>query len=199
MNKIISSIHGNLCGDGSVYLYKEARTLKDINRYNRKNPIRIRYGITYTNNHRELIHIFKNNFKKLFPDIKFDWSRQNEIKIRNKKIVKFFLNFGEYGSNKWRIPNNIKNGSKSIKVAWLRSFFDDEATITGRRIIVSSINKEGVQEISSLLDSLKIKNRFVHYLTKSNIVVYDIKRYYKLIGFNHRLKLNKLKRIINIF
>lgn len=193
VNQQIASIHGNLCGDGCLTKYFVSGGPGDISRYNRKNKRRLRYLIVYTNNRKELLKKFKNNLRILFPDIKFSCSKENEVRTRNKSIVKFFEKFGNFKSREWKIPKEIMNGKIRVKTAWLKSFFDDEGTIKGNRVISSSVNRNGMKQVHILLNRLKIKNKLKHYKTKSDVIVYNQKRYEKLIGFDHKLKLVKLK------
>ena len=135
----------------------------------------------------------------LFPNIKFSNHKENEVRIRNNSIIKYFLNYGNFGSREWRISKEIKNGNNKIKSEWLKSFFNDEATISGKRIIVSSVNKIGLCDVKYLLDSLDINNKFFDYSKncfKYNLVVYDFKKYKKLVGFDHEIKKVKLDNLI---
>ena len=192
MNEIIASIHGNLCGDGSLYVFEELRDRRDIIERNRKNNYRLRYGITYTNNQKELLNKFRKNMKKLFPKMKFSFSRTNEVKLRNKEIVLFFKKYGEYGSRVWRIHNKIKRGNKEVKGAWIKSFCDDEATIAGNRIIVRSVNKSGLEDVLEMLNSLKIKAILRQYEQIFSLTIYDLVRFKELIDFDHSSKRQKL-------
>lgn len=200
MNPIISSVHANLCGDGCISEIKENRGIWDIRRYNRKKKNRTRYVIVYTNNSEELLIKFKKNIRFLFPNITFSNSRWNEVRIRNKNIVNFFYRFGEYGSRKWRIPNEIKYGTKKIKIAWIKSFFDDEATVYRRRIIIETVNKSGMKDLSFLLDSLKIENKLKKRRLAGlyGITVYNTRRYESLIGFDHKSKSQKLATFLRM-
>lgn len=193
MNSIVASIHGNLCGDGCVSIFYERRSSKN-------NYLRRRYNIMYTNHRPELIKKFKNNIKKCFSWVKFSNSREGEVRIRTKEIVTHFLKYSKkYGSYDWYIPKEILNGSRIIKTNWLRSYFDDEATVDKYRIVVSSVNKKGLKQAYNLLKSLKFKNiKFYSFSAKYCIYISreDVNKFHKVIGFDYKIKKSKLNKLV---
>ncbi len=193
MNNILASIHGNLCGDGCISIFYERRSLKN-------NYLRRRYNIMYTNNRPELIKKFKDNIKKCFPWVKFSNSREGEVRIRTKKIIMHFLKYSKYGSRNWYIPKEILNSNRDIKSNWLRSYFDDDATVDKYRIVVSSVNKKGLKQVYNLLKSLKFKNiKFYSFSSKYCIYISkeDVNKFQKIINFDHKIKRKKLDRLVN--
>lgn len=54
-----------------------------------------------------------------------------------------------------------------------------------------------MEQVSLILESLNIENKLRHYNRISRITVYDTRKYADLIGFDHRLKSTKPKKIID--
>lgn len=200
MDNILASIHGNLCGDGCVSIFDTKRNIADIKKYNRKNLLKKRYDIMYTNNRPELIKKFKYNIKLCFPWVKFGSSRKGEVRIRDKRIITHFLKYSKYGSYEWYIPTIITKGNEELKISWLRSYFDDESTVDKYRIVVGSVNKKGLKQVYNLLKSLKFRDiKFYSFSSKYCIYISkeDVNKFQKVINFDHKIKREKLNRLVN--
>jgi len=76
----LARIHAHICGDGYVYSYKTKDIYGPWAKY-RKNPIRTKYFIGYSNNNIDLLKEFQKDIYKVF-------------KIKGKKIYK---NDDDYG------------------------------------------------------------------------------------------------------
>ena len=192
-----ASLHGNLCGDGCISQYKVKYGIREMITQRRKKKFRDRKTMVYTNNRPELLEKFKKNIKKLFPLVKFSNSKFNEVRLRAVYVINTFQRYGNYGSWVWEIPYSIFNGKENLKTEWIKSFFDDEATIAGRRILADSVNRKGLSQVSSMLDNLNIENTIKEYKTKARLVVYNLERYHQLIGFDHLLKKEILTKKLN--
>jgi hypothetical protein len=143
----LSRIHAHLCGDGSVFIFKTKE--KDRN---------FGGGVGYYNKNQLLLDKFREDFNKLFG-VKMKMRKNKEVIIRSVKRARWFIeNFGEFGSKKWRIPKEIKDSSKEIKLEWLKAFFEDEAYDEKRynRLKIKSMNQTGLMDAKELLDSIGI-------------------------------------------
>lgn len=143
----LARIHAHLCGDGAVFIFRTKA--KDRNWTG---------GIGYYNNNQQLLNKFRADFSKLFG-VKMKMRKNREVSIRSVKRAKEFIEkFGKFGSREWRIHSSIKNSDKSIKLEWLKAFFEDEAYHEKRynRLKTKSINFSGLKDVKEILDSMGI-------------------------------------------
>ncbi len=183
---------GFLAGDGTVGIRKE----------NKRNAIH--HDIAFYPDHSSMIGPFIEAFTYLYikkPLVRKK-SKYYSIKVSSKfaclDLVKT-INFGLY---KWEVPFNFLDTDES-KIEWLRSFFDCEAYISNQDIRVQSVNERGLLQVKKLLGELGIDANMYKYERKNkkwstNYILSIMKKDYRKmylnkIGFNHILKLNKLK------
>jgi hypothetical protein len=115
------------------------------------------------------------------------------------------LNFVSFYSREWRMPHL----NKQLTKIWLRAFFDCEAwvfckTHQNRHIGVDCINKEGLNQVIIVLNSLGIKT--IYKLNKKRkmhrIFIYgkeNLKIFQKEVGFLHPDKSKKLRETLGDF
>lgn len=159
----LARIHAHLCGDGSVFIFKTKA--KDRN---------FIAGITYSNNNQRLLDNFRKDFSKLFG-VKMKMNEQVDVSVKSIKIFQELTErFGDFGSRKWRIHDSIKHANATIKLEWLKAFFEDEAYDEKRhnRLRIKSMNLIGLRDAKEMLDSLGISSSITgpncdesHYLT----------------------------------
>ena len=99
--------------------------------------------------------------------------------------------------------NFLKN--ETLKIEWLKSFFDGEGHVSNRDIRLQSVNEKGLRQVKQLLSDIGIESRFYKYERKNrnwntNYILSIIKKDYRKmylnkIGFNHEIKLSKLKQL----
>ena len=110
-----------------------------------------------------------------------------------------------FTTNDWRIPIEIKNANRQIKASFLKGLFDSDASVSSKGYIrIQKINKQGLEEVYNLLNSLNINSNFetLKRLTVKNNKVYMISinklkertKFYKMIGFEI---LRKNERLLN--
>lgn len=153
----IARIHAHVCGDGSVYISYRKRSPCDLKKRNWSNIYRNEYTIEYYNNELELVFEFVNDFKISFNrNLK---TIKNKVRFRNVKYIIEKLELSGKNSYNWYIPKFLMNSKEEIFCNWIRAFFDDESYIhpLRRRIVVKSMNKNGLLQIKSLLTKLKIR------------------------------------------
>jgi len=143
----LARIHAHLCGDGFVCIWRTKQ--KD------RNFIAV---VGYCNNNQILLDSFRRDFSKLFG-VKMKMRKNKDVSIKSLRIFKELTSqFGEFGSRKWRISEQIKGADKRIKLEWMKSFFEDEAYHERRynRLKTKSMNFLGLKDIKDILDSLGI-------------------------------------------
>jgi len=143
----LARIHAHLCGDGSVFIFKIKA--KDRN---------FRAGIAYSNNNQRLLDDFRKDFTKLFG-VKMKMNEKVDVSVKSIKIFQELTGrFGDFGSRKWRVHNSIKNANATMKLEWLKAFFEDEAYDEKRynRLRIKSMNLIGLRDAKEMLDSLGI-------------------------------------------
>ena len=146
----LARIHAHICGDGYIYSYKDKDIYGPWAKY-RKNPIRTRYRVCYSNNNSDLLKEFRADIFRVFR-IKGRKVYKNDIKIDSKKIWKFFKQIDVGNSYNWSIPKEIRSGSENVQKNWIRAFFDDEADFDDDgRIRVKCVNKKGLIQIIEML------------------------------------------------
>ena len=114
-NSDFVSIHAYLCSDG--YVVRNLKTQK--HKY---------YRIALRNTNVVLLKDFQNKFYKIFK-LKPIIYRNEVCRISSKKLYFWFLQYGSFYSNEWRLPKLNKDKLKF----WLRSYFDCEAWVICRK------------------------------------------------------------------
>ena len=184
---------GFLSGDGSVGIRKE----------NKRNNA-IHHDIAFYPDHFSMIGPFIEAFTYLYLKKPLVRKKKNHysIKVSSKFACLDLIETVDFGLHKWRVPFSFLNTTDS-KIEWLRSFFDCEGYVGNRDIRVQSVNKKGLQQVKKLLGELGIESKMYKYERKNenwntNYILSIMKKdhrkmYLNKIGFNHILKLNKLK------
>jgi len=189
-------IFGYLAGDGNVYV---GNTEKNKN-----------FTVRFFPDHKSLIEPYVEAFISVYnknPKVK-KLNNYYSLRVDSKIIVEDILKTSQFGVNKWEVPKFVLNDD-DCKVEWLRAFFDAEAYFDGKRIKLQTINEKGMNQVESLLLSLGIHVSRYEYLPKNikwkkNYIliisrISEIKKFDKLIGFNHKVKDNKLIDSVNLY
>ncbi len=125
--------------------------------------------------------------------------------IGNKTACLDLLSYCKLGTETWTIPHWIYINRKYLK-EWLRAFYDCEGYVGKDRIVIQTINKNGMVLIKKLLKKFEIESNLYIYERKNfnwktNYILIimrkeSVRKYFKEIGFNHSRKKQKLKEII---
>ena len=124
--------------------------------------------------------------------------------IRSKIAFEDMEEYATYFSKDWFIKSWLFNSSLNIKKEFLRSLYDDEGSVLKEHkrgvIRLYSINEKGLKQIQELLLHFGIPTIMRSgYGARRNvfaIVTYDLKQFYKKIGFNLTRKQERLKEIL---
>lgn len=166
----------------------------------------------YINSNKTLIGNFdemlKNSFGEVNNKLRFGaGSNKNCYEYRFSKIIvellEHFYQLKLYRAEK--LPSVIFDLPREFSVSVIKAFADDEGTVdSSRRIGICSNSKELLQTLVDLLEKKFSFNNVTNILRKGEghyyfyIKVGDIEKYDKEIGFNHPLKKQKLKELIEL-
>ncbi len=166
----------------------------------------------YINSNKTLIGNFnemlKNNFGEVNNKLRFGTgSNKNCYEYRFSKIIvellQHFYNLQLYKAEK--LPSVIFDLPREFSVSVIKAFADDEGTVdSNRRIGICSNSKELLETLIRLLKEKLLFNNITEATEKGKghyyfyIKVGDIEKYDKEIGFNHPLKKQKLKELIEL-
>ncbi|UCD03792.1 MAG: LAGLIDADG family homing endonuclease [Candidatus Woesearchaeota archaeon] len=199
MNSEEARIVAHVCGDGwlSTYIEKNALHIVNGRKYYQN---RRRYQIGYCNTQDILLREFEKDMIKQFG--LYARKVRNEFRFRSKRVFKKISELGGGKSDSWFISKEVFNSDKTIKMEWIRAFFDDECTfdIISKRIRIKSTNKKGLNQVMNLLLDLKIPSN-VTGPNKGNTFYLTIKKenvldFHKIIKLKHREKRDKILKFI---
>lgn len=190
-----SAICGFLAGDGNICkrFYKG----------------RLHCEVRFFPDNQEMIKTYCKFIKLLYK--KTPWIKNHQeysqVRITSKTIVEDLTDITKFGIHDWRLPIKLFeiNGAKEN---WLRAFFSAEAYVGPNVIKVQTVNKEGMLEISNILNELGIQHNFYYYTPKitkqSQVAIITIgtkkarRIFYDKIGFWHSKKTEALKKTLRL-
>ncbi|MAG52609.1 MAG: hypothetical protein CMH62_01465 [Nanoarchaeota archaeon] len=187
-----SRICGFLAGDGNI--------LKSNNKTCTHNTVRFfPDDKSLVESFNKALSLVYNKEAKIKNKGKFYW-----VYIDSKVIVEDLLKTTTFDKLNWKVP---KIKTKKEKIEWLKAYFDCEAHVNKKIIVVKSVNKMGLVQVKNLLKEFDITSKIYNYKPKNknwntNFILIiskkeDRRKYLKKIGFNHTIKLKKLNKIIN--
>ena len=196
-------IHAHVCGDGYLTIYIERHALRVVRGRRYYRP-RVRYVVGYSNNEPALIQEFVSDVRKTYNVSCRVLVRNGhyEARLKSKRVFSRLRELGAGPSRGWRIGEDILQSHADVKKAWLRAFFDDEASVLPHegRIRVKSMNKHGLEQVSHLLAGLGIASRITGqnkdgswYLVLSGT---HARRYVAEVGFLHPEKSLKARELL---
>ena len=169
------------------------------------NPKRGQYYIGYSNSNEVLIHQFKNDMCRVYGLNKGSQRMNNHgvtmVEYGSKKAFRAIRSF--VGS-KTRIPTCIMIGTRKIKIAFIRAFFDDEGRVIfspethTRKIAGTSTNPVIRKQLITLLENIGIIGREngvdVTITDKENIHKFSAK-----VGFTHGITVKRKRKFSKWF
>lgn len=185
---------GFLAGDGTVKIRVENK---------RKNATH--YEIYFYPDHPSLIKAYLEAFTELYGKKPLVKNEGNYYRVRTQCKVTCLdlLKVCKFGVHSWTVPFNFLTNDK-LKKEWLRAFFDCESYVGKKVVQLQSVNKKGLNQINNILKEFGIESKIYKYKRKNKnwninyilcIMKEDARRaYLDKIGFNHDIKLTKLKK-----
>jgi intein/homing endonuclease len=185
-----SKILGFLAGDGHVCIRKEKTSLH--------------HEIEFYPDNQVLAKHFAYAYHELYEQtpVTKNHGRYFVVRIASKAACKDLLNTANFGILKWRVPGQYLSSHKQ-ESEWVRAFYDCEAHVDKTRIVLQSVNKEGILEVQRLLKKFDVESRVYEYKRRNknwnmNYLLFIQKRksreaFLNNIGFNHPVKLEKLR------
>lgn len=162
-----------------------------------------RYDICFYPDNIHVAELFSDTYLQLYgrlPKIKPEINHYR-IRVVHKKAGKELTELAKFYGLDWELPYSVLDSSESKK-EWLKAFFDSEAYVGKRTIVVNSVNKKGLQQVQQLLNELEIQSRLYEYHRKqknwntnyilSIMRIGDRQNFLKRVGFNHPAKQEKL-------
>ena len=130
----------------------------------------------YRNHKSECIEFFSKDknllkhYQKIIYEI-FGYNpnitKDNKIHICRRKPISIITKYTEIGHLKWKVPDLILKSKQEIKIAFLKGYFEGDGTASNR-IRMFSTNKSGLNQVSLILDDLKIKHTWQGPILKEN-------------------------------
>lgn len=159
--------------------------------------------IMFYPDHRDVAKLFVITFEQLYGRTPRIHPLENHFRVRlkHKAAGKELISLTAFNGLEWHLPSQILS-TIDTKREWLRAFFDCEAYVGPRTIVVNSVNETGLREVKQLLSEFGIASRFYVYHRKqknwnTNYILVigkknDRQTFLKRIGFNHPTKQRKL-------
>jgi hypothetical protein len=193
-NFLKARICGYLAGDGNVSIRKENICNK------------IHHEIRFFPDHISLIKPYMIAFKRTYNKTPSIVKKKNHyiIRINSKVVAHDLLSICSFGLKNWTTP---KFNDKKCKIEWLRSMFDSDSYVGNNYIRLKTVNKKGLESVKQLLNEFNIETHRIYFYKPKNKrwsvnYILDIRRieslkkYAKIIGFNHKIKEEKLLNLI---
>lgn len=185
-------LHAYLCGDGSVSVRRERASGK------------LHCEIRFYPDHISMLNVYSDAFWMVYgkrPHVK-RLKNHFRVAITSITAAQDLLLDGPFSSTDWKVPGRVIH-DECYSIEWLRAFFDAEAYVGRKRICLQCVNNDGLTQVETMLKRLGIDSRRYVYRRKqrnwnTNYHLVMASRsskaaFLKMVGFNHKLKLNRLK------
>lgn len=147
----MARIHAHVCGDGHMFRKRERDDYGYLKEYKR-GKYRTRYGFAYTNLNPALIRSFAEDVKSVFGLNGYYLPQKWALYVKSMNAWKILKRLGAGKSRDWFIHEEILHSDDTVKAAWLRTFFDDEAHfVPNGGIRVRSVNRPGLEQAAQML------------------------------------------------
>ncbi len=185
-----SRLLGYIAGDGNILVSGKGKCTHNT--------------LRFYPDHESLITPYEEAIKTIYNKKSKIKKEKNyySLTIDSKPLIEDITSICYLDTHNWKIPNFVLK-EKINQIEWIKAFFDAEAYVHNKYIRVQSVNSQGLIQIKYILKNLGIHSRIYEYTpTKKEhnkvfmLTIYRNeakKRYLCLIGFNHTIKLKKLK------
>jgi intein/homing endonuclease len=162
-----AEILGLLCSEGThCCKYIPVETKFDKKRGKYYTYVRGREMIAFGNLNKLLLKHFQDLLLKVYkyPTKITGVPTSLKINITKNCIINDLLRYTDFGYAKWKIPEEIMNGSSGVKAAFIRGLYEGDGTklqFSWKPYIDFHMkNHEALKQLHSLLKSLGINSRF---------------------------------------
>lgn len=133
------------------------------------------------------------------------------MRLSSKTVLEFLESKGDFKTEKWSIPSEIKNGKDELKCALARGIFDSEgySTYSGRarRVELEMKNRDGIVELKNILEELGVYSQVEQSGKKEKkdtylLRIYDrksIERFKREVGFSIQRKQDALVDLLKSY
>jgi intein/homing endonuclease len=193
-NFLKARLCGFLAGDGSLMVRRD-------------NNNDLHYVLRFFPDHESIIESFIECLENVYgktPITKRNYNHDG-IVCYSKTVVEDLMSVGKFGITNWRVPFKILKDDKS-KIEWLKAFFDSEGYVGKNNIKIQTVNGKGMNDVRKLLLEFGINSRKYLYKPKNenwnsvHILIIGSKqdkmKFLNTVGFNHKLKLTKLRKML---
>ena len=175
MDASLARLHARICGDGNVSKYKTSESDRDR-----------RAEIMYTNYDEKNISEFRRDLNSNF-DVR-GTRYENQVRIKSIRIVEELEDrFGEFSSNGFVVPEDIKASSEEVKLSWLRAFIRDEGYFDHQndRLRIKLMNKKALFDIKQLFSDVDVPSKITGPNSDESwyLTVSDIDNYSRILKF----------------
>lgn len=189
-----AEILGYLCSEGNDNDFDKKYFIFDNRRnksyYSRSNKCWINFSNTDKTLQNRFIYLMESVYNYRLRAYK-----KGSFYIQRKQVVSDLRKYTLFGSRRWWVPRILfLNKYKKHAFRFIRAYLDGDGTIYRKHIDIDSVNFKSLPELNRLINKFKIKTYYYIYKSRSRILIKDIKRFQKLIGFIHPEKKEKLKK-----
>lgn len=186
---LLTRLIGYLQGDGSICVRNDRNVTK--------------YHVMFCPDHIIVAELYGRTFEELFGRKTQLVVYQNYFRVRitHKGAAEELLSLAKFRGMQWEIPTICDTEERLIE--WLRAYYDCEAYVGKRCIVVNSVNKKGLLQVKDALQQLGIVSKWYEYRRKQanwnrNYILTILRRearqtFLKRVGFNHPVKQQKLE------
>jgi len=118
----------------------------------------------------------------------------------SRQFRDFLAIFGvSFRHKEWRVPDVIIQSQEGVKAAYLRAFFDSQASVH-KCICIEVKNPQGLREIQRMLNDFHLRTYFVRRNNRENMCKLwitgrsSLERFHSKIGFTIKRKHEKLEK-----
>ena len=169
MDSAKAELIGLLCAEG----YYGSYNLRWIEFNKKRNKSYFRNGVKswigFTNKNDLLFKHFITLLNKIY-NYKGAHAGKYQLRILKKGIIIDLLEYTNYGSMKWKVPDRIKKSNNKIKIAFIRGLYEGDGTkiyydkYNYPRIGFHMVNYKGLLDIQKMLTKLNIKSTLSTHL-----------------------------------
>lgn len=179
----LAYIYGVLVGDGHIEKSDKRRTYRVVLNVTDKDfaekfvlALKKWSKMSPTTSERTVKHDHTTKYGSLIKCV----SHYHVVRLASKQVVKFLLSKIKCKTYNWRVPMDVLNTSdEKIICSFLKGFFDSEGCVIfgnpfNRRVEATTVQKEGLKEIRSLLKKIGIISRITQSKEQKMKGLYEV-------------------------